>query len=541
MLASEAFRQSPQLSAFLRYIVEETLAGRGGDLKGYSIATLALGRPESFDPQADPIVRVQAGRLRQAIAAYQRAHPEEAVGILLDKGDYVPRFVRMLAPAVEAPAAPLPEPAASRRTRLAAGLAALSLVIVLAASLAAWRWLTPTAIERPSMARATPVLVVEAEAPLGAGDGDLPEIVLRVRDAVSRFDDLLVVHAGAIQNASLPASVMPLLLSISAIDSGSDARRFAARLIDMSDQTMLWSQEFGPAPRGPAGEQVRARIIRAIATTVAQPYGVIHAHQRARLRPDDDGPYGCIVAAFDYWRINDERTHRMSRECLERRVQDYATVGGLHAQLAYLHLEEHRQGYNPTPGNPLDRALASAQRAVTLAPASARSHQALMAAHFARGEMESAWRAADRAMTLNPFDTEIEADIGARYVQTGQPEKGLALMDDAMELNAAPPVWAITFRALGHYLLGRNERSAALASAVKGTEYAPAMMALLMVARQNRDAAAAKEALADLRRLHPRILDDPEAYLKRLAFSDAVIAQISRDFRTSRDWAAGLP
>jgi hypothetical protein len=67
------------------------------------------------------------------------------------------------------------------------------------------------------------------------------------------------------------------------------------------------------------------------------------------------------------------------------------------------------------------------------------------------------------------------------------------------------------------------------------------MMALLMVARQYRDVPAAREALADLRRLHPRIVDDPEGYLKRLAFDPGVIERIVKDFKTSRDWAASLP
>jgi hypothetical protein len=92
MLAAAPFRDSPQLASFLSFVVDETLSGRGNDLKGYSIATLALGRPESFDPQTDPIVRVQAGRLRQAMAEYAAANPDEPVTIHLEKGAYAPLF-----------------------------------------------------------------------------------------------------------------------------------------------------------------------------------------------------------------------------------------------------------------------------------------------------------------------------------------------------------------------------------------------------------------------------------------------------------------
>src|ERR1700730_3719137 len=70
MAGSEAFRGSPQLVSFLRYVVEATLRGASDRIKGYTIAVEALGRAENFDPQADPIVRVEAMRLRRALARY---------------------------------------------------------------------------------------------------------------------------------------------------------------------------------------------------------------------------------------------------------------------------------------------------------------------------------------------------------------------------------------------------------------------------------------------------------------------------------------
>jgi tetratricopeptide (TPR) repeat protein len=95
VLASDAFRAAAQLSAFLTYVVEATLAGRTREIKGYTIATEAFGRDESFDPQADPIVRVEAMRLRRTLEAYYnhdgRGNP---VRIDIPRGSYVPRFVR---------------------------------------------------------------------------------------------------------------------------------------------------------------------------------------------------------------------------------------------------------------------------------------------------------------------------------------------------------------------------------------------------------------------------------------------------------------
>src|SRR6266853_6060858 len=70
LVAGDIFRRSTQLAAFLRFVVETTLRGESDRIKGYTIAVEALGRGEDFDSQADPIVRVEAGRLRRALAEY---------------------------------------------------------------------------------------------------------------------------------------------------------------------------------------------------------------------------------------------------------------------------------------------------------------------------------------------------------------------------------------------------------------------------------------------------------------------------------------
>jgi hypothetical protein len=89
------FDTSPKLTSFLRYVVESTLAGGGDRLKGYTIAVEALGRPESFDPQIDPIVRVEALRLRRALARYyDGAGADDPIVVDLPRGRYVPIFRR---------------------------------------------------------------------------------------------------------------------------------------------------------------------------------------------------------------------------------------------------------------------------------------------------------------------------------------------------------------------------------------------------------------------------------------------------------------
>ncbi len=93
VLASAPFSKSAQLTNFLRFVVEETLAGRSERIKAYTIATAALGRDESFDPQADPIVRVEAARLRRALKTYYAdGGAAQPIVIELPTGTYAPVF-----------------------------------------------------------------------------------------------------------------------------------------------------------------------------------------------------------------------------------------------------------------------------------------------------------------------------------------------------------------------------------------------------------------------------------------------------------------
>jgi hypothetical protein len=93
--ASEAFCACPQLIAFLRYVVEATLRGGQDRIKGYTIAVEALGRGDDFNPQDDPIVRVEAMRLRRALQRYYaNGGRDDAMQIVMPLGSYVPEFRR---------------------------------------------------------------------------------------------------------------------------------------------------------------------------------------------------------------------------------------------------------------------------------------------------------------------------------------------------------------------------------------------------------------------------------------------------------------
>ncbi len=95
ILSSRSFSGADRATGFLRFVVDKTLCGEADQLKEYVLAVEALGRKPSFDPRTDPIVRVEAGRLRGRLEEYyQTGGSGDDLLITLPKGGYVPAFER---------------------------------------------------------------------------------------------------------------------------------------------------------------------------------------------------------------------------------------------------------------------------------------------------------------------------------------------------------------------------------------------------------------------------------------------------------------
>ncbi|MGE0023856.1 MAG: hypothetical protein AB7S70_09525, partial [Hyphomicrobium sp.] len=89
IFASEAFSSAPKMRSLLAYLVEATLAGDEERLKGYAIGVDVFERGHDFDPGTDPIVRVQAGRLRKLLEAYySTSGRDDPIRIDIPKGAY---------------------------------------------------------------------------------------------------------------------------------------------------------------------------------------------------------------------------------------------------------------------------------------------------------------------------------------------------------------------------------------------------------------------------------------------------------------------
>jgi len=95
MVASADFPATERNRRFLVYVTEKTLAGKHEDVTGYNVATEVFGRPADFNPTTDPIVRIEAAKLRRDLETYYlKSGACGSVKISLPRGGYIPLFER---------------------------------------------------------------------------------------------------------------------------------------------------------------------------------------------------------------------------------------------------------------------------------------------------------------------------------------------------------------------------------------------------------------------------------------------------------------
>jgi TolB-like protein len=92
-LSSPLFRKAERQSRFLRFVVDVALQSPEATIKEFDIAIAVYDRRPDYDPRTDPIVRVEAARLRARLREYYAVTPPDGVRIDLPKGGYLPLFI----------------------------------------------------------------------------------------------------------------------------------------------------------------------------------------------------------------------------------------------------------------------------------------------------------------------------------------------------------------------------------------------------------------------------------------------------------------
>ncbi|WP_262297181.1 tetratricopeptide repeat protein [Microvirga sesbaniae] len=457
LLASPDLDASARVRRFLRYVVEETLAGRAQRIKAYAIGTEVFERNADFDAQSDPVVRIEAGRLRRALERYYLSVGAlDPVVITIPKGGYVPHFASRTAPVAGAdpgPAslAPVPpaDPPPRRRVPWPATVACLAFL----GGLLLWVPWRDGASRTPQASApfppGGPTLVVLPLEALGepAAKSYADGLTEEVLSQFARFKEITVIGRET-SRSILPGTDMARIrrdLGVRYVFEGSvraaaHRLRITGRLIDAQTSAVLWSQTYDEDLQVRDPFTIQDDIARRVATAVAQPYGIIQRADGTRTGshpPGDLEAYACTLRFYDYRAALTEESHGAIRTCLERAVAahpDYATAW---AMLSVLYLDEDRFGFNPRVGAspPIQRSLEAARRAIRLDPENVRALQSLMMALFFARQPAEALEVGERAVALNPNDTELLGAFGTCLGQAGAWQRGAELIEQALARN----------------------------------------------------------------------------------------------------------
>ncbi len=348
VLGSETFAQSESLKRFLRHVVEKKLEGHDGELKEQVLGADVFGRGASFDPRIDPIVRVQATRLRGKLRDYYlKEGARSELVIELPKGSYVPSFSRSADPG-QAP------PRAKRHLVILAAVA-VGLLALLAA------FLFRNGPDRPPAPTGSiAILPFTDMSPAREyeyfGDG-LAEEITTALASVAGLDVVPRTSAFRFKDEPVDLKTIASALGADPILQGSvrvsDGKlRVQAQLIRAADGRQLWTETYD-RPLADAFE-----VQQEIATAVA------HAVERELAHPPSgDARYVPVPAAYDDYLRGTYEREKSTPLSLSRSIHHFESAieknPGLRARArraGSVVRPERSMGFLPAVGVPGSRA-----------------------------------------------------------------------------------------------------------------------------------------------------------------------------------------
>jgi TolB-like protein len=547
ILASRCFQQAGRASDFLRFVVEQTLAGGGQRLKGYTIGVEVFGRPADFDAQSDALVRVEAGRLRRRLVEYYASEGgADPVRIELPRGTYAVEFHFAGAAEQEEPkAAPPSEEAAHGFLRWRYAAIAFSALFVAAVGVIAWQQsalreaeAALAAVQQPQRTEWPRIVVVpfenlSADPALDAFAASMTEEIMLRLDRL----DLFVVASqaswyGPSGDSALDATAAGGYVLTGSVRGTGEHARIVARLIEAETGAQLWTNAYDePGDQLPALQERIAHDVVAIAA----PYGPIFEAELARARRSAHAPKlsDCNATYHEYRRRVTPAGYTETLACLSAvraRQPEFAAVW---SSLAMLYVDEYSSSFGRTGDEALTLARQATAKALALDGDDFLANLALTRVQFFNGDA-TFHETIERTIALRPNNAQAYAQAGFLLVITGDAERGLALTEESRGLKGSLGFYHLTY-ASSHLREGRFADALESAVAVDGDNWVFAQAVLAAAAAHSGRRDIAQSAVRRIRELYPGFEADALENFERWHFDPALYEALVSGLR-----AAGL-
>lgn len=426
LLASSLFRPSQVLCDFLKYIVTETLEGRGNFLKEYTVGVNALVK-KSFNPQSDASVRIHAGRLRKLLDQYYQTEGKlDPIHISLPKGTYVPVF--------------------ELQTKKA------------------WNGSEIYRAQSPTVA-VIPFSAVEPTL-----DGAIAEgLSNQISTDLTAFSEISVVSYFSSRKLasqeSDPGKIGEILdasyLITGTVQTIGSRIRIHVQLTALKQMQQIWANSYERNRDELDSFTIMDDIVKHVTNQIAGTHGILIRHL-VKIPSDqrllDINWYDAVF--WYYYLVNE--VNELNEEVFRKALHSIqvSVESNKHSALNWAILSEtYVAGYffkfNCETEDPLKEAVRCGQTALQLDGRCDHAYQSLCLAWLFQKKKEECVKTAEQWISLNSNMAGVQGGIGFCLICCGEYEKGYGMLNDSIQLN---PFYQWWFNAgLSIYYFNREE------------------------------------------------------------------------------------
>jgi adenylate cyclase len=412
---SEEFAASPRAMEFLGFVIEEMLAGRAAELTQRVVAARVYGRGADFDPSIDPVVRMQAGRIRRALEHYYLTVGKgDPIVISLPKGSYVPKVERAKS---------------GMQTPIRTGGGSPVLLVI--------------PFQNHSKEEEVEVIA------RGLGEE------LAVALDSYRAARVLLLPGDPHEDEAIAAETRKLCEGVNcylvkgSVSWRAGSLRVAVRLEDGHSGVVRWSHEVRSGTEARKRDIFLDELVQRVAASIAEEQGVV-AQQALpsleRIPPGEVNHYQALLHIVHAERSGTLGSFEKAMVVIRGAVQEAPSDGRLWTALARLSVSNWAEQLLPHLMVPIEEAIEYAEKGARLCVADQGAWCILSYAHTIAGDLKSGREAILTALAQNPDSLFFRDVIGYLLTLQGDWERGPAIAREAARLN--PFVRDIVFSGL---------------------------------------------------------------------------------------------
>lgn len=543
ILGDPVFTASERLKQFFRFIVEETLAGHAGELKAYTIATSVFGRSKDFDPLLDPVVRVEAAKLRNKLMEYyfcKGAHGQDcgAVRISVPKGSYVPTFSYLeRAEAKSDHSAAGAEPINDAEQHSSQTANDNNNALPNASDLKETKDKTSASLSQLAVA----VLPFVNLSPGGEKDYFINGLADEITVALTRFGDMTIVNSYSTRNINLSTTSLQEVgktLGVRFILHGSlqfcdEHIRVIAELTDAETGSNIWAERFEGVVSAPKLFAIQDSIAQQVVSRIGDSFGSIRRKllaESSNKHTTDLEVYEALLRYHHWLPTFNPLLFTQARQALEKAVERDPAYPVALAMLADLYASDYQLGYDTVP-DALDKAQEFSMRALALDASSQTANWALALTFFLRRNKAQFAQAIAKVVPLNPANSYMLVATGLLVGMALDIEEGMALMNKALQLNPCSPGWYRIVPYFKYYRAGNYEAALNEALLINTLDcYWDPMLRAAAYGQLGRKEEA-QTALAELLKIQPDFRENHRGLLLSLTFSEDYAIELEDGLR----------